>query len=326
MQEGQETQLVIAREQSITPIEPPKILAVYGAAASFAWEEFFLGKIRNVHTRTAYLRAVRRFLAWCENTDVELARVTPGMVGRYLDAFEVSAPTKKLHLAAIRSFLDVLVHRHVIVLNAAASVRGPRYSTLEGKTPEITVEQCRRLMASIRLNSPVDYRDLAIIAVLIYTAARAGAVARLRIKDFSREATQYTLRFTEKGGKSRLIPVRADLEQIISRYLAVGGLGDAAKDEPLFRTAAGRIGRLTGHGISAIDVCRMVKRRLKLAGIDTAATPHSLRACTATDLLLQNVPLESVQELLGHAEPRTTRLYDRRRREITRNLVEGISV
>ena len=47
---------------------------------------------------------------------------------------------------------------------------------------------------------------------------------------------------------------------------------------------------------------------------------------TATDLLEQGVPMEDVQFLLGHADPRTTQLYDRRKRQVTRNIVERISI
>ena len=47
---------------------------------------------------------------------------------------------------------------------------------------------------------------------------------------------------------------------------------------------------------------------------------------TITDLLAQGVPLEDVQQLAGHADPRTTRLYDRRQRRVTRNIVEQVSV
>ena len=55
-------------------------------------------------------------------------------------------------------------------------------------------------------------------------------------------------------------------------------------------------------------------------------SPHSFRVTTVTDLLEQNVPLEDVQYLAGHSDPRTTRIYDRRRRKVTRNIVERISI
>ena len=63
----------------------PEIIARAGQAAVFVAEEFFFGKIRNEHTRAAYLRAVKLFLAWCEGRGVELVRVTPKDVGQYLD-------------------------------------------------------------------------------------------------------------------------------------------------------------------------------------------------------------------------------------------------
>ena len=74
------------------------------------------------------------------------------------------------------------------------------------------------------------------------------------------------------------------------------------------------------------DMQVMIKRRIRDAGLPDRLSAHSFRACTATDLLEQGVPLEDVQYLLGHANPSTTRLYDRRRRRVTRNIVERISV
>ncbi len=180
MQEATEISLPSLR----TPALPACITAA-GAAAGFAWEEFFLGQVRNPHTRTAYLRAVKRFLAWTESQGLELLRITPGMVGHYFNELPLSIPSKKLHLAALRAFFDNLVQRHVLILNPAHSVRTERYSQVEGATPEITVVQARNLLKSIELHSIIDLRDRAIIAVLIYTAARAGAVAKLRLRDFA---------------------------------------------------------------------------------------------------------------------------------------------
>lgn len=134
------------------------------------------------------------------------------------------------------------------------------------------------------------------------------------------------LHFEEKGGKSREIPVRHDLEAMIFKYLDAAGLQNAPKDTPLFPTAYRKTGRLTANAMHVVDICRMVKRRLKDASLPSRLSPHSFRVTTITDLLEQGVPLEDVQRLAGHADPRTTRLYDRRQKKITRNIVERISI
>lgn len=259
MQEAEEKSLVVAQGRGIAQAELPRLLGDAGAAAGFAWEEFFIAKIRNGYTRRAYLHAVRSFLRWAEPRQVELARITPGMVGQYFDELPVSTPTKKLHLAGIRAFFDVLVQRHVIVLNPAHSVRTEKYTAVEGRTPEITVEQARQLLASIKIKTVVDLRDRAVIATLIYTAARAGAVAKLRLKDLATQGAQLVLAFREKNGKARSIPVRADLHEVLLEYLSVLGFADESRDAPLFRTAGGRAGRLCDRAMTNVDICRMVK-------------------------------------------------------------------
>lgn len=302
----------------------PTAVRHLGPAAEFAWGEFFLGTVRNRHTRAGYLRAVRRFLTWLEPTGVPLPRVTPGMIGTYLDALPLAAPSKKVELAALRAFFDALVVRHVLVLNPAHSVRGERVSTVEGLTPAITPAQARLLLDSIDPGTVLGLRDRAVLGCLAFTAARAGAVARLTRGGLQADGTHYRLRFHEKGGKLRDIPVRADLEGYLLAYLSAAGLTDAAAATPLFRTADGKSGRLTARGLSGADVCRLVKRRLSAAGLPTHLSPHSFRVCAATSLLTQNVSLTEVQHLLGHSDPRTTRLYDRRQQSVTRNLVERI--
>jgi integrase/recombinase XerD len=305
----------------------PSLIAEAHPAAAFAWDEFFIATIRNRHTRAAYSRAVRQFLAWAEHRAASLTRVTPALVGQFFDAHPTkSIPTKKLELAALRAFFDVLVNRHVLAFNPAATVRGERYQAVEGKTPEISVEQARTLIASIGGDRPANLRDRAIIATLIYTCARDGAVAGLRLRDFQWDGSQYTLRFMEKGGKERLIPVRHDLQQALLAYLNSFDWKVERAESPFFRSIAGRSGQLTTRPIRNVDICRMVKRRLKDAGLPKHLVPHSCRAATITNLLAQGVALEDVQYLAGHADPRTTRLYDRRQRQVTRNTVERISI
>jgi len=273
----------------------PTLVSKAGSAARFAWEEFIFGKIRNLHTRAAYERAIRQFLSHCETLGKELPTVSPRDVGCYLDGLNYAPATKKLHLSAIRHFFDTLVTRHVVVLNAAASVRGERLQVVEGKTPEITVPQARKLMRSIDTKTVVGLRDRAVIGILIYTAARVGAIAGLRRADFYDLGDQHCLRFTEKGGKSREIPVRHDLQMFIAKYVAAGLLDHSDKSTPLFRTTIRRTKMLTQNGMTAGDMGRMVKRRLRNADLPPRLSPHSFRVATITDLLSQGVPLENVQ-------------------------------
>ena len=307
-------------------VQAPLIVSDAGLAAQFAWDEFIYAKIRNPHTRRSYLHVVEQFLDHCRALGRELQQVAPRDVGLYLDDLPHSPATKKLHLSALRHFFDTLVSRHVVVLNPAASVRGERLQVIEGKTPEIGVRQARALLNDIAVTNVVGLRDRAIIGILIYTAARVGAVAKLRRGDFYSDADQFCLRFTEKGGKSREIPVRHDLRQYIADYLNASHLDYAEKSSSLFRTTVRRTKQLTQSGMTADDITRMTKRRLKDAKLSDRLSPHSFRVTTITDLLSQGVSLEDVQNLAGHADPRTTRLYDRRQRQVTRNIVERISV
>lgn len=321
--------------------EPPAIVRFAGSNAHFAYDEFFAGE-ENSHTERAYRHAVHRFLKHCESLGVALHEVTPGIVSGYLKGLQAeikthrgeperhrpaSKPMKKLHLAGIRKFFDKLVERHAVMLNPALSVRGPKHSVREGKTPALTADQARRLLASIDTSDVVGLRDRAIIGVLVYTACRVGALAKLRRRDYYTDGRQRCLRLDEKGGKSREIPVRHDLEAFIDEYIDAAAMTADDHSGPLFRTTVRRTKALTPAAATANDVLRMVKRRLRAAGLPAdRLTCHSFRATTITDLLDQGVPLEDVQYLAGHADPRTTRLYDRRKRQVTRNIVERISI
>jgi site-specific recombinase XerD len=192
--------------------EFPRTISAAGSAAMFAYDEFFFARIRNAHTRHSYQHAVHRFLRWSEEINLPLTGISPRHVGEYLDRLTLSVSSKNQHLAALRHFFDELVNRHVVFLNPAASVRGERYQVLEGKTPDIGVGSARALLASIDTSTVVGLRDRAIIAVLVYTAARVGAVAGLERQNFYEANGQYFLHFNDKGGKSREIPVRHDLQ------------------------------------------------------------------------------------------------------------------
>ena len=308
----------------------PTLVRGGGAPARTAWDDFFQGRLCNRHTRLCYERAVRCFLGWAHAAGKrELHEITAGDVGRYLAGMGGGLAKKKQHLSALRRYFNLQVERHICLLNPAAVAETERLSVVEGRTPNITPDQAGRLYRSIDVSGVTGLRDRAIIATLNFTGARAGAVGRLRLKDYYDAGDQWMLLFWEKGNKSRQIPVSHDLKQYLDADLDIAGLreehGTGGK-EFLFRTARGRENRLTDSPMTSDDIGRMLKRRLRDAGLPARLTPHSFRVAVATDLDDQAVRLEEIQHLLGHSDPRTTKVYIRNKQKVARNLVERIRV
>jgi integrase len=163
--------------------------------------------------------------------------------------------------------------------------------------------------------------------VLTYTAARAGAVAKLKIGDYYTDGTQWWFHFGEKGGKVHLVPARHDLQLQMQAYISAAGIAGQPDKAALFRSAMKRKRALTARALTGNDLLRIVKRQLKAAGLpEKTFSCHSFRATTATDLLKHDVPREQVQYLLGHADARTTDLYNRTAKQVSRKIVDQISI
>lgn len=315
---------------SVITDELPAIITRAGPNAVFAAHEFFSGLIRNPHTRRAYMKAVTDFLEWSgKHGGGQLSQIAPWHVGKYMEEMAeagTSIATRNMRLSALRHFFDRMVNRHAIALNPARTVRGEKLNVMEGRTPEIPIAEVRKLLAAIDTSHIVGLRDRAILAVMVYTTSRRSAVAKLRKEDFYYAGEQWMLHFSEKGGKSREVPVRHDLEQYILAYMDGAGLLDAPKDTPLFQSAMKKQRLLTGKPMDGDDIYRMMKRRLKDTALSLLYSPHSFRVTTITNLLEQGIPREDVQNLAGHADARTTALYDRTKKKVSRNIVERISV
>jgi site-specific recombinase XerD len=113
---------------------------------------------------------VDRFLAWCEDRGLGLASIRPHDVATYIEDLQnnVSAPSVKQQLAAIRMLFNWLVTGQVVSTNPAAAVRGPKHVVKTGKTPVLEGAEWRKLLDSIPATTLRDLRDRALIATLTY--------------------------------------------------------------------------------------------------------------------------------------------------------------
>jgi site-specific recombinase XerD len=324
----------------LTPLQPAPLFVPTPKAAQRVLE-FFTAQINNDHTRKAYLNATRRFAQWCDAHGLtELAGVQPFHVAAFIRDLQghCSPPTVKQHLAALRMLFDWLVTGHVLDVNPAHAVRGPKYIIKKGKTPVLTAEEARELLDSIAVvkktvrpdgtaseaPAPVGLRDRALIGMMVYTFARVGAVLQMQVKDYFVQGRRGWVRLHEKGGKEHEVPCHHNLEQFLEEYLGAAGLA-ADPDGPLFRTAAGKTGRLTRNPMWQQDAYRMIQRRTRAAGIKTKIGNHTFRATGITAYLKNHGKLETAQYIANHESPRATKLYDRRQDEISLDEVERIA-
>ncbi len=258
--------------------------------------------IRNRNTRAAYARACWQFFDWCAAHGLELTTMRPFHVAAWIEDFPGSKPTVKQKLAAMRMLYDFLVVRQITPSNPAHSVRGPKYVVKKGKTPVWSREDAKTLVDSIPKDSVSGLRDLALIAAMFYSFGRVSAVLKLKVDDYYHNGARRRLRLHEKGGKEHEMPVHHPLFQ------SVNSLGTA----------------VTGRALNRYNVWAAIRKRAKAAGFLTPVGCHTWRATGITIYLENDGRLEHAQQMAGHESPRTTKLYDRTKDEITLSEVERI--
>jgi len=306
----------------------PLILTRLGEPGFLRFLEFFTVNIRNVNTRAAYGRAAGGFLRWCEERGLaELKDVKAFHVAAYIEQLgrTYSRPSVKQHLACIRMLFDWLIVGQVVPSNPAAAVRGPKHSVAVGSTPVLSAPEARALLDSIFAGDVVSLRDRALIGLMIYSFARVEAAVSMKVGDFYPERHRWWIRLHEKGGKVNKMPAHHNLELYLHEYIEAAGLKEDPSG-PLFRSADWHYGTLNRTPLHRVNAWQMVQRRAKAAGLETHICNHSFRATGITVYLSNGGSVEKAQQMANHSDPRTTKLYDRRRDEVSLDEVERILI
>ena len=219
----------------------PSLVTDAGERATLRFLEFFTAAIRNKNTRRAYARAVTRLSDWCQKRQLTLDTLHPIVIGGYIEQLqtELSPPSVKQHLAAIRMLFDFLVVGQILPMNPASSVRGPKHSAQKGKTPVLTAAETRDLLESIETDTLVGLRDRALIGVMVFSFARIGATLDMDVEDYFLQGKHWWFRLHEKGGKRHEVVAHHNAEELMDAYLDAAGVrGD--KHGPIFRSFSRR--------------------------------------------------------------------------------------
>jgi site-specific recombinase XerD len=281
------------------------------------------------HTRDAYRRDVAAWLTWCAAGDLDPLRASFLDVNAYGRALE-STPTARTgrpltpatvarRLSALSSWYDFLVKLGAVEVNPVAAADRPRVDRDHSATVGLTPQEVDALLAAADADTgPMAARNRVVIALLADLGLRVGELVGLDLADLGTERGHRSVRFVGKGGKQRRRALTPSTAHAVDAYLAVraaaAGVAPHELTGPLLVTATGA--RLDRHA-----VFRLVRRLARAAGIPAWArlSPHSLRHAFATTARAEGAPLEDVQDAMGHADPRTTRRYDRDRHNLDRD-------
>jgi integrase/recombinase XerC len=208
------------------------------------------------------------------------------------------------HLSTLRSFFRWACREGHLTGSPARGLPSPRVPRSLPRA--MTLADTEHLLsAGGEENFP--QRERALFELLYATGLRVSEAAGLDLEDV--DFSSRLLRVTGKGRKERIVPFGEPAEQALRDYLpvrsslrATPNAGETEAGEPLFINARG--GRLTTRSMA-----RLLKRRLREAGLPTGISPHALRHTFATHLLEAGADLRAIQELLGHASLSTTQKY-----------------
>lgn len=293
----------------------PQLVKDSGPGAHMAWQDFFLGKLSNLNTRQAYLRACTHFFDWCRAHNLTLDRVRAAHVAAWRDELsqDKSVSTVKQYLTAVRRLFDEWVIQQVVETNPAHPVRAPRMSSPRAQTPSLTPPEVVQLFQVFDNDSLVDLRDRAAIAIMTFSMARVSALCKLQVADAAIDRPEPFVALSEKGGQQHRLQIGGTVAEWIRAYVEAAGIGKDPRSTLIRSMGRGRGAEVVSpRPVSRQDVYSMVRRRLHQAGIDGSAGCHSLRATGITLQLMRGAPIEQVSELAGHASIDMTRQYDGR--------------
>src|SRR5262245_9034069 len=208
------------------------------------------------------------------------------------------------HLSTLRSFFRWACREGHIEKSPAKGLPAPRVPKTLPRA--MTLPDTERLLEGGDDEGLVPERERALFELLYATGLRVSEASGLDLDDV--DFSERLVRGTGKGSRERIVPFGKAAADALRAYLpSRAALRHRANDEdepgdPLFVNARG--GRLTSRSMA-----RLLKRRLRAAGLPEEISPHALRHTFATHLLQAGADLRAIQELLGHASLSTTQKY-----------------
>lgn len=253
----------------------------------------------SAHTLLAYGEDLIQFYAFAEISDADLKEVNHSLVRGWVVQLVESKNTNRTvarKISCLRSFFRWLISQGVIAVNPMLRVRAPK---AEKRLPNFVKESEieRGDMLELFSDSFSGNRDRLMVELLYQTGMRRAELINLKEKDVQ----EGQIKVLGKRNKERIIPISADLSELIRYYRSGKPQTDEAKEYLLVRD--------NGKKMYPEFVYRKINNYLGSVSSVQKKSPHVLRHTFATHLLNNGAGLESLKELLGHAGLTATQVY-----------------
>ena len=257
------------------------------------------------NTVLAYGRDLDRFAEWVAGGGLkDCLKPNVRELTEYISYMReggLAPPSVARHLVALKMFYRFLRIEERVEHNTVELLSSP---ALWERIPQVlSPESVSKLLAAPLASDRFYLRDVALLETLYATGSRASEVVGLRLADLFLDAS--FCKCLGKGSKQRVVPLGKPAVQALRAYLSElrPRLVRGAAEVPWVFVSRG------GRALTREMLWNLVKKYAARAGLNPKVSPHTLRHSFATHLLAGGADLRIVQELLGHANIRTTQHY-----------------
>lgn len=280
---------------------------------------------RSARTVEAYGHALRVMLEFFGDRD-PLAATPEELVafsGPWLHKRGVEALARRQYVTATREFFRWLWTTGRVTLNPANSLPYPRVGH---KLPRVmSLQSAERLMWAPDFSTFIGVRDGAILAVLIGCGVRVGGLVGMTQRSIAtaeiKGQPRIVIKTLEKGGRERQVPLPREGEMLLRVYLEHPELAAIDRtlpngDQVLWVSVSNRSCppheyRGERRRLSKWAVQDLIRRYGRRVGIpEEQLHPHAMRHLYGTELAESQVDLLVRQELMGHRDPASTKIYE----------------
>lgn len=253
-------------------------------------------------TKESYQNDLDVYKQYLKNHHISIVNdITSDHIKNFLKERQDEESTTIAHnLTVIKNFHSYLVKEKIVSSDVSEFIERPK---LRKSLPKSLSIDDVDLLLNIPLNTPFDYRNKAMLELMYGCGLRVSELVSLTMNDI--DMTNCFIRILGKGSKEREIPLGEYAMDYLNLYLERREL--LLKDKPCNQLFLNN----HGQGMTRQGFFKILKSLLKEKGLNTDVSPHTLRHSFATHLINRGADLRSIQEMLGHSDISTTKIYTR---------------